>query len=129
MSIDQPRPSYYDLTSPFIMFIPLLPLFPPTNRCTNKGDVAAKLGVSPTAVDLKASAGSVNVDVKVTVDDPAAASAVAASAAKSGLVDESVFGPCEVSGVETPETRAEARAAAEVTIGTPPPPLSSLPHY
>ena len=71
----------------------------------------------PAAVDLAASAGSVNVDVKVTVDDPAAASAVAASAsaAKSGLVDESVFGPCEVSGVETTETRAEARAAAEVT--------------
>ena len=64
-------------------------------------DVATKLEVEPDAVDIAASAGSVNVDVKVSVADAEAASTVAASAeaAKTDLVNPDTFGPCEVSGV------------------------------
>ena len=88
-----------------------------------KGDVATKLEVDKGAVDVTASAGSVNVDVKVAVEDPDAASAVAksAKAAKSDLVDESVFGPSKVSGVKAKSVdpavereKEEKRAAAKL---------------
>ena len=83
-----------------------------------KADVAEKLNVLPNAVDLTLSAGSVVVAVKVTVDDPAAASAVtvavaSATAAKSGLVDKETFGACEVSEVETTLPVSQKAAPAE----------------
>ena len=70
-----------------------------------KKGVAAKLGVDPSEVIVTASAGSVNIEIAVSVASEEAASDLAeiAEAAKEDIVDTEVFGAFEVSEVEVME--------------------------
>ena len=95
--------------------------FNESKRANFRYEVALRLGVPMRAVQIEASAGSVNVDVTVKVADAASAQTLAATveAAKGNIVDPVMFGPCEVSGIEVKVTEP----ARQVRAGQPLKPL------
>jgi len=86
--------------------------FNESKRANFRYEIALRLGVPMRAVQIEASAGSVNVDVTVKVADAASAQTLAATAegARVNIVDPVMFGPCEVSGIEVKVTEPARRA-------------------